>query len=157
MHSKRSLAKGRSLYDYLSTDQTRLMPAPALEEIFGSLLAAGRNAGANGFAGGPLAQMLAHDLDALVFLRFPQFPSSRAWGNAPAVTTWEYRTRVPSDPALAQVVPVPPRPFPERLRDPDLLPPPRHASDAAAWLWLVVPVVVALAAIAWWRRRSGAG
>ena len=152
-----SVAKAKLAFDYLHTDRTRLMPAAALEEIFASLLALGRNADANGFAGGPLAQTLAQDLDAVVFLRFPQFPSSRVWGNAPAVTTWEYRTRVPSDPSLAQVVPVPPRPFPGRLRDPDLLPPPRHASDAAAWLWLVVPVVIALAAIAWWRRRSGAG
>ena len=30
---------------------------------------------------------------------------------------------MPNDPALAQIVPVPPRPFPKTLRDPDLLPP----------------------------------
>jgi hypothetical protein len=98
--------------------------------------------------------MLAQDVDALVFMRFPQFPSSRAFGDAPAVTTWEYRTRVPSDPALAQIVPVPPRPFPDRLRDPDLLPPPRHASDAAAWTWGAVLAAIVAAAIAWWRRRA---
>ncbi|HEY5862155.1 MAG TPA: hypothetical protein VIX61_03635 [Casimicrobiaceae bacterium] len=151
-----SVAKAKLAFDYLHTDQTRLLPAAALEEIFTDLLALGSN-GANGSPGGPLAQMLAQDLDALVFLRFPQFPSNRVWGDAPAVTTWEYKTRVPSDPALAQIVPVPPRPFPERLRDPDLLPAPRHASDAAAWLWLIVPVMVAFAAIAWWRRRNGGG
>ena len=151
-----SVAKAKLAFDYLHTDQTRLLPAAALEEIFTDLLALGSN-GANGSPGGPLAQMLAQDLDALVFLRFPQFPSSRVWGDAPAVTTWEYKTRVPSDPALAQIVPVPPRPFPERLRDPDLLPAPRHASDAAAWLWLIVPVMVAFAAIAWWRRRNAGG
>ena len=31
-------------------------------------------------------------------LRFPQLPSSRAWGDAPAVTMREYRTRLPRDP-----------------------------------------------------------
>ena len=44
---------------------------------------------------GKLGQMLAQDLQALAFLRFPQFPSSRVFGDAPAVSTWEYRTRVP--------------------------------------------------------------
>jgi hypothetical protein len=87
-----------------------------------------------------------------VFLRIPQFPSSRAWGDAPAVSAWEYRTRVPSDPSLAQIVPVPPRPFPARLRDPDLLPPPRHGSDAAAWVWLLMPIALVIAAFAWWRK-----
>jgi len=149
-----SIAKAKLAFDYLHADQTRLLPAVALEEIFASLRALTANAASNAFAGGPLAQMLAQDVDALVFMRFPQFPSSRAFGDAPAVTTWEYRTRVPSDPALAQIVPVPPRPFPDRLRDPDLLPPPRHASDAAAWTWGAVLAAIVAAAIAWWRRRA---
>jgi hypothetical protein len=48
---------------------------------------------------------------------------------------------VPSDPAQAQIVPVPPRPFPERLRDPDLLPVKRHPSDAAAIVWGAVLLI----------------
>jgi hypothetical protein len=150
-----SIAKAKLAFDYLQADQTRLMPGAALEEIFGSLLATVSNAGTNGPPGGALAQMLARDVDALVFVRFPQFPSSRAFGDAPAVSAWEYRTRVPSDPALAQVVPVPPRPFPDRLRDPDLLPAPRHASDVAAWVWLGIAVVLALLVLLWWRGRGG--
>src|SRR4030095_8419218 len=86
--------------------------------------------GGSGADGGGAA-MLAQDLDALAFVRIPQFPSSRAFGDAPAVTTREYNARVPNDPALAQVVPVPPRPFPAALRDPDLLPPAWHPSDYA--------------------------
>jgi len=151
---ERSIAKAKLAFDYLHTDQTRLLPAAALEEIFASLRALVTNAGSNAFAGGPLAQTLAQDVDALLFMRFPQFPSSRAFGDAPAVSTWEYRTRVPSDPALAQIVPVPPRPFPDRLRDADLLPPPRHASDVATWTWSAVLALIAAAAIAWWRRRA---
>ena len=138
---ERSIVKAKLAFDYLVADQTRLMPAAALEEIFGSLLALGGNADANAFAGGPLAQMLAQDLDALAFLRLPQIPSSRAWGGAPAVTTWEYRTMVPSDPAAAQIVPVPPRPFPDRLRDPDLLPAKRRPSDIAATVWGIASLV----------------
>ncbi len=116
-----SVGKAKLAFDYLRTDQTRLMPAAALEEAFASLMALGKGQKAEG--DGVLAQMLAEDMDALAFVRFPQFPSSRAFGDAPAVTTWEYKALIPNDPALVQIVPVPPRPFPEALKDPDLLRP----------------------------------
>jgi hypothetical protein len=101
--------------------------------------------------------MLARDLDALVYLRFPQFPSSRAWGDAPAVTTWEYHMRIPPDPALAQIVPVPPRPFPAALRDRDLLPPLQPPSETAAMVWGVLSIV-GIPWVVWrawrgWRKR----
>ena len=130
----RSVAKAKLAFDYLVVDQTRLMPAAALEEIY-ALLRRGATRGA------PLAQWLAEDLDAIAFLRVPQFPSSRVFGAAPAVTTWEYRSRLPDDPAKVQIVPVPPRPFPEELRDDDLLPPPAHPSDTAAMVWGAVSVL----------------
>ena len=157
----RSITKAKLAFDYLVVDQTRLMPAAALEEIYTVLrgLADGHvaqdRAGAAG--GGLLAGLLAADLDALAFLRLPQFPSSRAFGAAPAVTTWEYRSRLPRDPALAQIVPVPPRPFPDALRDDDLLPAPRRPSDAAALVWGALSVIGLPWAIhtlwARWRRR----
>ncbi len=109
---ERSIAKARVAFDYLCADQTRLLPAAAAEEIFGSLLDLGTGDAMKAPAGGPLAQMLARDLDALVFVRFPQFPSSRAWGDAPAATVPEYKERLPRDPAMAKVVPVPPRQLP---------------------------------------------
>ena len=40
-----------------------------------------------------------------------------------------------------QIVPVPPRPFRPRLRDPDLLPERRPASSYAAVIWGVLLVV----------------
>jgi len=145
-----SFVKAKAAFDYLRTDQTRLLPAAALEEAFGSLLSLGNGGSARG--DGALAQMLAQDLDALVFVRFPQFPSSRKFGDAPAVTVFEYRTRVP-DPEHAQIVPVPPRPFPDELRDSDLLPPPRHFSDYAMLVWVLL-TVVGLPLLVWrlWRR-----
>ena len=88
-----------------------------------------------------LARWLTADLDALAFLRLPQFPSSRAFGAAPAVTTWEYRSRLPDDPAKVQIVPVPPRPFPAALRDDDLLRPPARPSDTAALVWAAASVI----------------
>jgi hypothetical protein len=144
----RSLAKAKLAFDYLTADQTRLMPAVALEEIFAALVALPAAARAREAANGSLAGMLAEDLLALAFLRLPQLPSSRAFGDAPAVTTREYRARVPSDPAQAQIVPVPPRPFPDRLRDPDLLPARRRPSDVAAAVWAALLVAVALALLA---------
>ncbi|MBK6862306.1 MAG: hypothetical protein IPG91_01465 [Ideonella sp.] len=148
----RSIDKARLAFDYLRTDQTRLMPAAALEQAFASLLEIGHAPAAA--RDGLLATLLAQDLEALTFLRFPQFPSSRAFGNAPAVSTWEYHTLVPADPAMAQIVPVPPRPFPPELRDPDLLPLPWTPADYATLAWAVLSIVgLPWAAWWWWKRR----
>ena len=147
-----SVGKAKLAFDYLRSDQTRLMPAASLEEAYGSLRALARGERAAGH--GPLATMLAEDLEALAFVRFPQFPSSRAWGDAPAVTTWEYKARIPNDPALAQIVPVPPRPFPAALHDPDLLPRTFRPSDYAVVVWGVLSVVgIPFLLWRWWRWR----
>jgi hypothetical protein len=79
--------------------------------------------------------MLAADVESIVFVRFPQFPSSRALGDAPAVTMREFHSRVPAEPGLMQIVPVPARPFPTAMRDPDLLPARRPGSAYAAVIW----------------------
>ena len=70
-----------------------------------------------------------------MFMRFPQFPSSRAFGDAPAVTPWEVHARVPADPSARKIIPVPQRPFPDALRQQDLVTPPREPSDYAALAW----------------------
>ena len=157
---ERSVGKAKLAFDYLRTDLTRLLPAVALEQACASLLALVRSeeqapaSRSARFGRGPLAAMLAQDALALALLRLPQFPSSRAFGDAPAISTWEYRTRVPNDPALAQIVPVPPRPFPAELRDPDLLPPRWTPADYATLVWALLSVVgVPLLVWRWWRRR----
>jgi len=131
---ERSIAKARVAFDYLNEDQTRLMPAATFEDAGASLLALVARSGAAP-PDGRLAQMLAEDVEAVAFLRFPQFPSSRAFGDAPAVTPWEFHARVPAEPGMMQIVPVPPRPFPTALRDPDLVPLRRPPSDYAAAIW----------------------
>jgi hypothetical protein len=102
----------------------------------------------------PIESAFAEDIEALVYLSVPQLPSSRAWGDYPVVTPWEYRARYPRDPAQAKIIPVPPRPFPERLRDDDLLPPTRKRSDLAVTIWAIVSIV----GIPWllWRRWQAA-
>jgi hypothetical protein len=134
---ERSIEKAAVAFDYLVEDQTRLLPAAAFEEIGASLFALAGAAAAPP-SSGILASMIAEDLDAILFIRFPQFPSSRAFGDAPIVTPWEFHSRLP---AVPQIVPVPPRPFPEALRDPDLLPARRPASAYAAALWGTLSLV----------------
>jgi hypothetical protein len=153
---ERSIEKARTSFDYLWEDQTRLLPAAAFEEIGASLVALAA-AGAGHAAEAPgLARMIAEDLEALLFVRFPQFPSSRVFGDAPVVTPWEYRSRLPKDP---QIVPVPERPFPASLRDADLLPPPRPASAYAAAIWgtlllIGIPIYVYRRWKRWRERRA---
>ncbi len=153
-----SIGKAKLAFDYLRSDQTRLLPAAALEEAFASLHALGQ--GKDGERDGILSRMLASDMEAIAFLRLPQFPSSRTIGDSPAVTTWEYKDRIPNDPALAQIVPVPPRPFPAELRDPDLLPPTVRPSDYAAAVWGTLSII-GIPLVLWrlwrrWRRQSPA-
>src|SRR5437762_2557847 len=112
-----SVDKAKLAFDYLTVDQTRLMPAAAIETIFGGLLSLSSGTATTESADRSLGQMLAQDLDALAFLRIPQIPSSRAWGDAPAVNAREYRARMPRDRSKVQIVPVPVPPFPARLRD----------------------------------------
>jgi len=151
---ERSLGKAKVAFDYLYTDPTRLLPAVALEEAFDSILTLVRGELPEG--SGPLARMIAEDVAAIAYVRVPQFPSNRAFGDAPAVSVAEYKSRVPDDPALAQIVPVPPRPFPEALRDPDLLEHEWRPSDYATLVWGVLSIV-GIPVLLWrawvWRKR----
>lgn len=139
MLKQRSVAKACTIYDYLTEDQTRLLPGAAFEEIGASLV---RLACAPASAPtASLASLIAATVEGLFFLRFPQFPSGRPLGDAPVVTPFEYRARLPADPAAAQIIPLPPRPFPAELRDEDLLPAPSRRSERALTAWAAVSVV----------------
>lgn len=150
---ERSIGKALHTFDYLSEDRARLFPGVAFETIGADLLAMAR--GCLRRPTNTPETMLAQDLEALVFLRVPQLPSSRAWGDAPAVTAWEYIARVP-DPEEAQIIPLPPRPFPPRLRDADLLPKPPSRGERALEFWAALTIIgLPWVAWRWWRRRSG--
>jgi hypothetical protein len=148
-----NLARAAQAFDYLTEDQTRLLPAVAFEEIGVDLLRMAR--GELERSPTSLESTLAEDLDAILLLRVPQLPSSRAWGDYPVASAREYHARVPSDPAQRRIIPVPARPFPERLRDPDLLPPPRPRSQYALATWAVLSVVgIPWLVWRWWRGRE---
>ena len=149
----RSLTKAAQTFDYLTEDQTRLFPAAAFEDIGSDLLRLAM--GTLPRRPTPVEAMLQEDLEALVYVRVPQFPSSRAWGDFPIVTAWEYRARYPRDPAKAQLIPVPERPFPAGLRDRDLVPAQRARSEFAIALWAVVSLIgVPWLLWRWWRSRA---
>jgi hypothetical protein len=141
---ERSFDKAAKTFNYLTEDRTRLFPAIAFEEIATSMLRLARgdepDAALTAFE-----SCLALDTDAIVFLRLPQLPSSRAWGDWPIVSVDEYRERVP-DPALAKIIPVPPRPFPDSLRDPGMLAAaPARRGQVAVGAW----AAAAIMALAW--------
>ncbi|HEY8243408.1 MAG TPA: hypothetical protein VII68_08115 [Casimicrobiaceae bacterium] len=144
---ERSVSQARVAYEYLTQDRTRLFPAVAFEVVGASLvdLAQGRaRADAS-----PLERALARDLEALVFVHVPQLPSSRAFGSWPVASPAEYHGKVPTDPEDVKRVPVPARPYPSNLRDPDLLPPARRPSDLPLAVWVIVAVAAAVAVFGW--------
>ena len=148
---KRSIEKAVQSYDYLTEDRTRLFPAAAFEDIGADLL---RIAQARGRHRHAVERLLAEDLQAVIFLRVPQIPSSRAWGDYPTATAWEYTARLPADPAAQKIIPVPPRPFPQSLRDPDILPPARRRGERVLAVWAVLSVVgIPWLIWHWWRTR----
>lgn len=136
---ERSLSKGKAVFDYMTEDQTRLYPAVAFEEIGADLLKL--VAGQSGRSLSEYERLLAEDVEEILLVRVPQFPSSRAWGDYPIVSSDEYQARVPKDPAQQKIIPVPARPFPDQLRDPQSPREPWLRSDYAVVGWALALVV----------------
>jgi hypothetical protein len=128
-----SLNKGKTSFDYLTEDRTRLYPAVAFAEMGADLLRL-----AAGKTGRPLSQfeqVLASDIEEILLVRVPQFPSSRAWGDWPVESSVEYNARVPKNPAERKIIPVPQRRFPDELRDPQSPREPWQRSEHAVAAW----------------------
>lgn len=109
-----SLESGKKAFDYLAAEVTDLYPLVAFTAAGQDLLdrvTAGKVEAAG------LEGLLAEDVEAILYVRIPQFPSSRAFGQAPVASLDEYMRRVPEDRSQWTVVPVPPRPFPAELKD----------------------------------------
>ena len=119
----RSFASGKQAYDYLIEEQSRLYPAAAYDAAGRDLLriASVMKSAGGSVAAGKLESLLREDLEALVFVRIPQLPSSRAFGLFPVASIDEYMKRVPEDKTQWKIVPVGPRPFPPELIEPDTL------------------------------------
>lgn len=139
-----SLASGQSAYDYLKTERTELLPFVAFNTIGDDLL----RRVTSGAARSGLEAQLADDLEALLFVRLPQYPSSRAFGSDPVLSLREYQQRAPANRADWKIVPVAPRAFRATFRDPAAPRERRPASAKATWVWGGV-AVTALAAGGW--------
>lgn len=104
---------GKEIWNTMRQETTRLSPRVAFEAVGEDLLNLG---GAGGTAVErrltPFEKLLQEDLEAVLFIRLPQIPSSRAFGRDPAGTIYEYFGRVPLDRSKWQVHPTPARPFP---------------------------------------------
>lgn len=143
-----SLQSGRQAFDVLTTEQTELFPFAAFQAAGEDLL--GRIAG-GGTVNTRFEADLRDDLEAIVFVRIPQFPSSRAFGRAPVLTLAEYQERVPKDKSQWQIVPVPPRPFPDEMKDPAA---PHDRRPPSWYAMYAYPAVLALIVTAVWRYRA---
>jgi hypothetical protein len=80
----RSIARARQAFDYLSEDGTRMFPAAAFEETAADLLRLAAGQVARDLTS--FERMLSGDIEALLWVRVPQLPSSRAWGDFAVVT-----------------------------------------------------------------------
>ncbi len=115
---EQSVTSGEKIYDYLTQEQTRLFPRMAFETAGQDLLEIVKEeAETTNRTLTQFERQLQDDVEAVVFVRIPQIPSSRAVGADPVLTFNDYQERVPEDRNDWQIVPVASRPFPEQFRD----------------------------------------
>lgn len=131
----RSLAGGKKLFDYLSEEQTRLLPRVGFEAIGEDLLAMLEGSLERGGELSEFELMLKDDVEAVLFVRIPQIPSSRAFGRDPVASFDDYRRRVPADRAEWKVVPVQARSLPSDLWE--------HDGEEGRRTWVTVAVASA--------------
>jgi len=112
-----SLASGRKIYDYLTEEQIRLYPAVAFDAAGSDLLSLVGAGAAPRRQLSVFEKQLQSDVEAIVLVRIPQVPSSRAMGSNPVFSFDEFMARTPPDHADWKIVPAGPRPFPAALRE----------------------------------------
>jgi hypothetical protein len=149
-----SLRSGRKIYDYLTEEQVRLYPAVAFEAAGHDLLALVGATPGMARTLSPFEQQLKGDVEAIMLVRIPQVPSSRAMGSNPVFSFDEFMARTPPDQKDWKIVPVGPRPFPAALRAGA-----PAASSPSPVPWPVAVIVTALAAALWllvrrWRSKK---
>jgi hypothetical protein len=143
-----SLESGRKAYDYLSAEQTNLYPFVAFDAISRDLLLRVTSARASHT---PYERALSEDLEALLYVRIPQFPSSRAFGQAPVASIDEYMKRAPADKSQWKIVPVAPRPFPDDMKDAKS---PAEAPLPSLYALSAYGAILGMCAIGAWCRRG---
>lgn len=110
----KSLTNGKKAFDYLYAEKTELYPMVAFDTIGQDLLTRIVN---KQNPRSEFEKQFMEDLEAIIYVKIPQFPSSRVMGKAPIDSLDEYMKRVPEDKANWKIVPVGPRVFPNELKD----------------------------------------
>jgi hypothetical protein len=141
-----SLESGRKAYDYLIAEQTNLYPFVAFDAIGRDLLMRVASGRATDTA---YERALSEDLEALLYVRIPQFPSSRAFGQAPVASVDEYMNRAPADKSKWKIVPVDARSFPADMKDPEA---PAEAPSPSLYAVSAYGGLFGVCAIGAWRR-----
>lgn len=149
--TEKSLTKGRAIYDYLMTETTRLFPAVTFDAIGKDLLKQ-----VNGVGEKPqttFGKLLSDEIEAIYFVRIPQIPSSRAFGQAPVYSFDQFMQQAPADRSQWKVVPTTPNPLPKALENAEAL---RNQARAKPSLmpWPVAWVLLSLFAIVGWLVRK---
>ena len=138
--SDMSLESGLKAYDYLSAEQTNLYPFVAFETVGNDLL----ERIAKNQANSAFEKQLAEDLEAIIYVHIPQFPSSRAMGLAPVASLDEYMARTPADMSQWKIIPVGPREFPKDLKDKNAPGEPIRPAYYGLIAWLVILATIIL-------------
>jgi hypothetical protein len=133
----RSVRSGEKIFDYLTEEQTRLLPRVAFAAAGDDLLRLLRG---ERKARTTYEQRLEQDAEAVVYVHVPQIPSSRAFGTFAVGSFAEYQRRVPADTSQWKIVPVAARSFPTELREGAPLP--RHRSNALPFATLAGVLVL---------------
>ncbi len=107
-------AAGEQIYQSLREEPTRSFPRSQFTAVGGDLLSMAGSFGAEpvGREFSPIEKEIAEDLQAILFVRLPQIPSSRDMGRDPAGGVFDYFKRTPTDRSKWKTVPSYPRPFP---------------------------------------------
>lgn len=112
----KSFSTGGMLFRCFMEENTRIFPRAAFEAAALDLLRLLDDRAEPERRLTSYERMLQADVEAVLFLRVPQIPSSRAFGTYPVASFEEYRLRVPADRSKWATVPLEPRPFPSHLR-----------------------------------------
>ena len=147
-----SFDSGKKSFDYLSEEQTRLYPAVAFDATGNDLLQLVGAQPAARRATSAYEESLKNEVEAIIFVRIPQIPSSRATGTFPVASIDEYMQRVPADQAQWKIVPVGPRPFPPEFVNADTEPETQNNGALPVTAGLLVAGVLGVRAV--WRRRA---
>lgn len=150
--TSRSLNDAYNVYNYITTEDTRLNPGVAFDVIGEDMLRLATSKADRIL--NPIEQQFANNVEALIYVHIPQIPSSRVFGQAPVFSFDEYLERAPADRSQWKIVPTEPRPFPAKLREGLAL----HADKSFV---VPLPVAAALAVllsifstiIFWWIQR----